>query len=370
MDHKKKTLEELDAKLGNASSLNALIGLDGFVDKIIHPVAKRHGKGDNFERMQTITEFAERIGAAAGRSTNIELYPVVDKLGGNGPIMANALLSQGLNVRYIGALGEPNIHPVFEEFAKKTQAISLANPGVTHACEFDDGKIMFGSTASLENIAYEQVIEVMGEGAFFDAVSRAHLMGIVNWTMIPNMTAYLNALVERVLPNLPTLNKRVFFFDLCDPQKRSESDLLGVLNTIKKFQSHGHTILGLNYAEGQQVDRVLGGDGDGEGPDKLQRLAARVRGELGIGCVVVHPTHSAACATKNDTSYVDGPFCQKPKITTGAGDHFNSGFASAQLLGLSPEASLTVAVSTSGYYVRTAKSPSLNDISTFIRNWQ
>jgi len=32
-------------------------------------------------------EFGRRILAAAGKSTNIELFPRLEKLGGNGPIM-------------------------------------------------------------------------------------------------------------------------------------------------------------------------------------------------------------------------------------------------------------------------------------------
>ena len=66
--------------------------------------------------------------------------------------MANAMLSLGLGVRYVGALGRPVVHPVFEEFARKTQAISLAEPGITTALEFKDGKLMLGNTRSLEEI--------------------------------------------------------------------------------------------------------------------------------------------------------------------------------------------------------------------------
>ena len=47
----------------------------------------------------------------------------------------------------------------------------------------------------------------------------------------------------------------------------------------------------------------------------------------------------------------------------------NAGFVTGQLLGLSPVACLTVGVSFSGHYVRTAKSPSLNDIDAFLRHW-
>jgi sugar/nucleoside kinase (ribokinase family) len=369
MSYSAKTLEQLDSKAGSASSKHALLGLDGFVDKIVHPIEKRFGQGENFERVPTISRFSEMIADAAGKSANIELHPVLEKLGGNGPIMANALLAQGLGVRYIGALGEPKIHPVFEDFATKTDAVSLCEPGVTTACEFNDGKIMLGTMASLDAITYDTILAKMGEGAFLDAVSRAQLIAMVNWTMIPNMTSVLNAFVEKALPSLPTMDKRVFFFDLVDPQKRSDSDLRGVLSTIRRFQSHGSTVLGLNLREAQQVDKVLGNSPLEETAENLKRLASRIRSALGISFVVIHPTDSAAVATKNDVFHVKGPYCENPRITTGAGDHFNSGFCSALLLDLPPECCITVAVATSGYYVRSAKSPSLYDISNFIRSW-
>ena len=71
------------------------------------PVDKRHGLGEKFDAIETIADLGERISAASGKSANLELFPRFEKLGGNGPIMANAMLSLGLNVRYIGALGNP-----------------------------------------------------------------------------------------------------------------------------------------------------------------------------------------------------------------------------------------------------------------------
>ena len=116
-----KILDEINSTTFSLSSKNSIVGLDGFVDKIVAPVEKRHGLGDNFDPVPTIAEMGAKISAAAGKSANIELYPRFEKLGGNGPIMANAMLSLGMGVRYIGALGTPNIHPVFEEFARKDQ---------------------------------------------------------------------------------------------------------------------------------------------------------------------------------------------------------------------------------------------------------
>jgi sugar/nucleoside kinase (ribokinase family) len=91
---------------------------------------------------------------------------------------------------------------------------------------------------------------------------------------------------------------------------------------------------------------------------------------LDLTTVVVHPKESAACATRDGTSWVPGPYAAKPLITTGAGDHFNAGFVSGQLMGLSPESCLGLGVSTSGHYVRTAVSPTLSDLETFLANWK
>src|ERR1019366_10680887 len=99
----------------------------------------------------TIAQLGARFTAAAGKSTNVELVNQITKLGGNGPIMANALASFGIKVTYLGILGYPNLHPVFADFAKRAEVHSIAEPGYTDALEFDDGKIMLGKHESLKN---------------------------------------------------------------------------------------------------------------------------------------------------------------------------------------------------------------------------
>ncbi len=370
MDYRERTLKELQEKRSNLSGKQALVGLDGFVDTIVHLVGQRNGQGDNFDRIETIEDFGNRVLEASGMSANIEMYPRMQKLGGNGPIMANALLSAGLGLRYIGSLGQDSIHPVFADLARKTNAVSMADPGMTTALEFTDGKIMMGVTKSLDDISYQSVLDKMGEGAFLDALSRSHLIALVNWTMIPNMTAIFSAFIDRALPMLsPMDGGRTFFFDLADPQKRAQSELVEALRVIAKFQNFGNVILGLNLKEGQQVSEAYGIDEDGNSDDSLKNMAKLIRRELNIKTVVIHPTKSAACATKDGEWLVEGKYEPNPKITTGAGDHFNAGFSTASMLGLSSEACLTVGVSFSGYYVREAKSPSLNDIDSFLRSW-
>src|SRR5205814_8708380 len=134
------TSKKLSEKAGSLKSVKAMVGLDGFVDEIIAVVDKRHD-GGKFEPIKTIDRFGATITAAADESSNYELEVKQRKLGVNGPIMANALASMGLDVTYVGNLGYPNIDPVFEDFARKAKVISIAEPGHADALEFDDGKL-------------------------------------------------------------------------------------------------------------------------------------------------------------------------------------------------------------------------------------
>jgi sugar/nucleoside kinase (ribokinase family) len=367
---RQRTLQQLATRRGEIGARSALVGLDGFVDTIVTPVALRNGPGENFTPLSTLTDFGQRIVAAAGKSTNIELYPRKDKLGGNGPIMANALLASGMRVTYVGAVGAPTIHPVFADMAARARTFSLGEAAHTIAVECNDGKIMLGQMRCLDDITYDRICAVMGEPAFHAELASANLVALVNWTMIPFMTDIFAALTDKVLPKLPANPDRVFFFDLADPEKRSADDLRGALAAIAKFNPFGRVTLGLNLKEAQQVAAALGLAAIDDNEASLRAAAAAIRAKLALGTVVVHPTSSAACATAAGTAWVPGPFTAKPLITTGAGDHFNAGFTTGLLLGLDPEACLAVGVSTSGHYVRTGESPNLVTIETFLANWR
>src|SRR2546422_230764 len=105
----------------------------------------------HYARVPTIARLAERIAEAADRSTNIELVNQITKLGGNGPIMANALAGFGMKVTYLGNLGYPHLHPVFHEFARRAEVYSIAEPGHTDALEFEDGKRSEEHTSELQS---------------------------------------------------------------------------------------------------------------------------------------------------------------------------------------------------------------------------
>ncbi|MFS8572456.1 MAG: hypothetical protein LOD85_05445, partial [Clostridia bacterium] len=154
-----ETARKLEERLGGEKP-RALIGFDGFVDEIIDVVATRHSP-TSYQRFATISQLAKRIADAAGLSTNLELVTTQVKLGGNGPIMANALAGLGVDVTYIGSVGYPAVHPVFEEFAAKCRVISICEPGHTDALEFDDGKLMLGKYQTLDQVRWERIVQLI-----------------------------------------------------------------------------------------------------------------------------------------------------------------------------------------------------------------
>jgi hypothetical protein len=368
-DFRSSCLDALRQNGARIRETRSVVGLDGFVDTIVTPVGLRRGQGEAFAPIATLAEFGRRIAAAAGKSTNIELFPRMDKLGGNGPIMANALLAHGTRLTYIGALGTPSVHPVFADLARRATVFSLATAAHTTAVECEDGKLMLGQMRSLDEITFERLQAVVGADGLRTALAAADLVALVNWTMIPNMTGIFEALVEQVLPAVGPVKAR-FFFDLADPEKRSVEDLRQALHAIGRFERYGRVTLGLNLKEAQQVAVALGVAPPDEDERSLRQAAAALRAALGIDTVVVHPRAAAACASAAGTAWVPGPYVEKPLITTGAGDHFNAGFSTGQLLGLDPQACLTLGVCTSGHYVRTGESPTLAQLESFLANWR
>jgi sugar/nucleoside kinase (ribokinase family) len=163
-----------------------------------------------------------------------------------------------------------------------------------------------------------------------------------------------------------TVGRRRMYVDLADPEKRTAEDIAGALDLLRSFAAWVDVTLGLNLKEAREIAHVLGIGHQCEAADGLESLAAAIRSHVGLACVVIHPRGGASAATGAETASFAGPFVAHPKISTGAGDHFNAGFALGQLLSLSLAECLCAGVATSGYYVRTAHSPTLAELADFI----
>ncbi|MBV9123625.1 MAG: hypothetical protein JO112_09730 [Planctomycetes bacterium] len=347
-----------------------MIGFDGFVDSIIAVVDKRFD-AQRFEAVETIDQFGRKILAAAGQSSNYELVVTMEKLGGNGPIMANALAMFGLPVTYIGCLGYPVLHPVFQELALRAKILSIAGPGLTDALEFRDGKLMLGKHQTLQAVNWERIQEVLGAEEFGRIVGRSRLIDTVNWTMLPALNDIWRRLIDHDLPAQPeAAGRKLVFIDLADPEKRTAEDIREALHLLSAFQGYADTILGLNLKEAVEVAEVLGIDPTKDPEAAIEELARTIRERLRLHTVVIHPRAAAAACSSDGgevrSAWFAGPFVAQPKISTGAGDLFNAGFCLGRLAGLPLEESLCTGTGASGYYVRHAASPTLEELARFL----
>ena len=186
--------------------------------------------------------------------------------------------------------------------------------------------------------------------------------------MLTGMNEIWSALLKEICPALNG-QRRKLFFDLADPEKRTREDIAAALDLIVEFQKYFDVIFGLNEKESTEIGNVLGLDTSDHSPDGLAKLGTAMLQRLPVSTVVIHPASYALAVSKNDTAMVEGPFTPKPLITTGAGDHFNAGFCLGKLLGFDNALSVLTGVATSGFYVRTAKSPAIADLVGLLQDW-
>jgi hypothetical protein len=239
---------------------------------------------DHYDPVETIEQFGRKILAAAGHSSNYEFVVKLEKLGGNGPIMANALVAMGLPVTYIGSLGLPEPLPVFSELTAAAEEVHTVAPaGLTDAVEFNDGKLMLGKYGGLHDVNWSSLASHIGEQRITQIVERSRLIGMTNWTMLSGMSNIWEALIERVLPKVKPhpAGRRMVFIDLADPEKRTRADLLAAMELAARFEPHVDTVLGLNLKEAVQVAEVLGVPVSDDAEAEIESMARAIRAEAG-----------------------------------------------------------------------------------------
>ncbi len=310
-----------------------LVGFDGFIDTLYRVVESRNSpKACTF--MTRMEEFSRRIQQAHGKSTNLELVKEETRLGGNGPILANTLVSLGLSVHLVGTID----HPIFEPLIKKCKStVNLGPPGKTDAFEFTDGKILFGKHQAILSLDLNKV-------DLAPLLEKTDILAATNWTMLYGMTKLWKKLYKEIFPKLQNVPSWMFI-DLADPAKRTDKDIKEALRILSKLQNYTKVVLGLNEKEAERISKALNTD----------CTSAAIRKKLNIEQVVIHSIKIAEAASKDETATYRGPFIKKPKITTGGGDNFNAGY----IFGLSQSRSLIeclkLASHSAGYYIKHGK---------------
>jgi sugar/nucleoside kinase (ribokinase family) len=361
----KEKLKQIKDKLQSAStplaSKKVAAGFDGFVDSIVRVVNfKTEVGGPVF--FNTIKEFGNYIAGKSGSGFSLESEELVQKLGGNMPIMANAMAQMGTNVSCIGAFGMPSVVPVFSQMHPNCSLYTYTNPGFTTAMEFTDGKIMLAQMTDLNHSDWNIIKSTIGLEKLRAIFNDADLVCLVNWSELDHSNNIWQGLLADVFAGSGATPKQ-FFFDLSDCSKRKPETITSAIKLIEQFGKYGKVTLSLNHNEANILYQTLINHNP---PADLEASGNKLFTELNIDTLVVHSSKLSASWNANGT-YVSQPvFIANPKFSTGAGDNFNAGYCMATLIGLNAELALIMANSVSSCYITTGDSPDIMALNTYI----
>lgn len=350
----------------------ALIGFDGYVDMIQKAVKSSGDKEQLY--VDSLHTFGKQIADAAGKSAQIELLTIATKLGGNGPIMANALAQLGIHNYCAGMMGHPEVHEVFTQMHQRCTILSVGEPAQTNALEFTDGKLILSEVSSFRQLDLPYIEAVKGIGYLDQYLQKSKLIAMVDWANLPKCTQLWQQMYERI--EKLSLHNNIYFFDLCDPTKKTAGEIEEVLQVISRYKHIGTTILGLNENEAIKVYHAIRGKGPhngnhptGEQNVSLEAMAASIFDFMKIDALLVHPVDCSLLATKHGLTRMQGKVVAQPKILTGGGDNLNAGFCFGLLNNFTLPECMQLGMASSGAYVQNGHSPSIQELIAYLENW-
>ena len=195
----------------------------------------------------------------------------------------------------------------------------------------------------------------------------SNLLGMVNWNGMIHFNNIFKGILKEAMDGHVPSKEQIIFFDLADVSERTTEDICEALELINEFANHYKVILGLNENETILLYKALY---PGKEVGDWISIGQFIYDNLKVDALVVHTLTSSMAWDKNGISQADSLFVKKPKLSTGGGDNFNAGLCFGQLIGLDFEGALYCANATSGYYVRNAQSPTINNLIETLEAWE
>ena len=348
---------------------SAFVGLDGYVDKIQHPV--QYQQVDQSIYYSTLDSFGQRIKEAAGVSAQIELFTQLIKAGGNAPIMANALATLGILNTCIGTMGYPHIHPIFDSIHPNCKLQSIGKAAETNALEFGDGKLILSELSVFSDLNWEKVKSLIKIETLIKEVEKVDLIAMVGWSNLPFATNIWEGFFKEIVrPHIS--HSPHFLFDLADPSKKSNLEIAKFFQLIHLYKDYGTVTLGLNENEANKLYQAIAQIEQLEvsSSSNLESIGSFIFQHSGAHNLMIHPIDGCYLWNATDIYFQKGRVIRKPKVSTGGGDNFNAGFYFGLLNGYSLEASMVLAMATSGAYVQNGKSPGKKELKKYLNDWQ
>ena len=100
----------------------------------------------------------------------------------------------------------------------------------------------------------------------------------------------------------------------------------------------------------------------------MKEIGRKIFEKLEPEILLLHSSKQSFAFNQKEIFQQKSFFIKDPRISTGAGDNFNAGFAAAQLLKMDPGQSLLCANIFAALYVTTGITPELPDLVDFLEN--
>jgi sugar/nucleoside kinase (ribokinase family) len=344
-----------------------LIGFDGFVDSIVKPIRMKD-EDNQFTYFQSMRELGEYIASKEGFSSAIELDDVIEKAGGNGPILAGALGKLGVRVDCICALGESEIHPVFQSMQDHNcNLYSFADPGYTTSIEFDSGKLMLARMNKFGSLDWAYLKQHMGVEKLIQLFAGSDMIGVVNWSEIYHMNTIWEGILQEIMPVIGPNRGKFLFLDLADCSGRKKEHIESALVIMKSFTPYNRVVFGMNENEARLIYQTL----YNEAPNMdLAAMGRRMYCSLGIDTLLIHNSRSCLGWDETGAYTIDNHFVNNPLVLTGVGDNFNAGYCVGKLIGLDIESSMVIASAVAGFYVRRGYGPRFDELLESLSYWR
>lgn len=327
-------------------NFNIFMGFDGFVDKILRPIkVKTQDKTVPFKSMR---EFAEYLGEKSGKSCSIDLELMQEKIGGNMPIAANALGNLGCRTMCVGAMGVPEISPVFQKMSMNCLLSSVSEPGYCSALEFEDGKVMMATNTAIDGLDYNQIMSHLSEEVLIEYINSCDAATFLNWGELLGSNDIWENILLKIIPKCTFSKKKIMLVDFSDFSRRGEKEVQRMLEILNKYDEYFDITISLNKNE---LDLFLDKLEIGKERDSQEERIVELSKRFVCKNFVVHLLETS-CYVKNEKAFqIKKDVIKKPKIITGGGDNFNAGLLIGLLLEFDIEKAIRTGAALSCLYV-------------------
>lgn len=382
--------QNLPRWIASIKTKRVLFGFDGVLDEIYTVVLKRNSV-DDYVPLKSIGEWADIVKNAAGSAANFEIIEKKRSTGGFVANTAGSLLELAApldDVTLVGGFGTDGIAPPFKElFGTRfnCKMISIGAPGYTYAYEFDDGKLMMTSFASILTLDVATILATIQEPQLVGIMNGTSLFGLGYWSVTPGMTSIFRFFATRVFP---AVRKPLdVFLDLASLRKRSDGDIREMATIINQFPEHVRVTLSLNDKEAMQLYEALSrrkvSDNYHDAEISLDNkglflfLIEMIHQHLPRCHVIIH-TPRFALSIRGDTKeagrrqvcIVPNAYTKHATFTVAAGDAFNGGVALGLLAGCTPQEMLVIGNAATSHFIRTGQRCTQEQALCLLRNYQ